>query len=109
LATTFGKYEVVAELYSTPEGSVFSARPLAGTGRDARDVRERGEGREPARELREIRHAVKVFNPKVLDLDELFWESQAFLERARVQQRAADAGKGRWAPVYDSSGRWSRD
>jgi formylglycine-generating enzyme required for sulfatase activity len=97
LAKTFGKYEVVAELYATPEGSVFSARPVgegaARTGAAA--------AAPAARELREVRYAVKVFNPTGLDLDELFWESQSFLERARLQQRTADAGNGHWAPVHE--------
>src|SRR5688500_20374585 len=34
-------------------------------------------------------------------MDELFWESQSFLERARLQQRTADAGNGHWAPVHE--------
>ena len=48
-----------------------------------------------------MRYAVKVYNPTGLDMDELFWESQSFLERARLQQRTADAGNGNWAPVHE--------
>jgi hypothetical protein len=48
-----------------------------------------------------VRYAVKVYNPTGLDMDELFWESQSFLERARLQQRTADAGNGHWAPVHE--------
>src|SRR5678815_4277935 len=106
LAQTFGKYEVVTELYSTPEGSVYSARPV-GSRRpgDAASARPGESAPVPAsrgpRELREVRYAVKVYNPTGLDMDELFWESQSFLERARLQQRTADAGNGNWAPVHE--------
>jgi len=106
LAQTFGKYEVVTELYSTPEGSVYSARPV-GSRRlgDAASARQGESAPVPAsrgaRELREVRYAVKVYNPTGLDMDELFWESQSFLERARLQQRTADAGNGNWAPVHE--------
>ena len=107
MAKTFGKYEVVAELYATPEGSVYSARPVgdarggaAGAAAPGDEGRAHGQRRAP-RELREVRYAVKVYNPTGLDLDELFWESQSFLERARLQQRTADAGNGNWAPVHE--------
>lgn len=78
---TFGKYEVVTELHSTERGSVFSARAAGGG--------------------REIKHAVKTFNASSLDLDEQFWESQSFTERAKVQQRVSESGGKHWAPVYE--------
>lgn len=78
---TFGKYEVVTELHSTERGSVFSARAAGGG--------------------REIKHAVKTFNPSSLDQDEQFWESQSFTERAKVQQRVSQAGGAHWAPVFE--------
>jgi formylglycine-generating enzyme required for sulfatase activity len=78
---TFGKFEVVTELHSGERGSVFSARAAGGG--------------------REIKYAVKTFNPRSLDLDEQFWESQSFTERARVQQRVAEANGSHWAPVYE--------
>lgn len=78
---TFGKYEAVSELHAGDRGAVFSARPAGGG--------------------REIKYAVKTFNPRSLDPDEQFWETQSFQERARVQQRVADAGAQHWAPVYD--------
>jgi formylglycine-generating enzyme required for sulfatase activity len=78
---TFGKFEVVTELHSGERGSVFSARAAGGG--------------------REIKYAVKTFNPQSLDLDEQFWESQSFTERARVQQRVAEANGSHWAPLYE--------
>lgn len=102
MAQTFGKYEVVAELNATAHGSVYSARP-AGAVRpgDGGGLAQGVDAVRAFRELREVRYAVKVYNPTGLDLDELFWESQSFLERARLQQRTADAGNGNWAPVHE--------
>ena len=78
---TFGKFDTVTELHASDRGAVYSARPSGGG--------------------REIKYAVKVFNPRSLELDEQFWETQAFQERARVQQRVADAGHGHWAPIHE--------
>jgi hypothetical protein len=77
---TFGKYEVVTELHSTERTSVFSARAAG---------------------AREIKYAIKTFHPSTLDQDEQFWESQSFTERAKVHQRAAEAGGGHWSAVYE--------
>jgi formylglycine-generating enzyme required for sulfatase activity len=79
---TFGKYEVVTELHSGESGAVFSARAVGGG--------------------REIKYAVKTFNPHTLDLDEQFYESQSFVERARVQQQVSEAGSPHWAPIHDT-------
>jgi formylglycine-generating enzyme required for sulfatase activity len=79
---TFGKYEVVTELHSGESGAVFSARAVGGG--------------------REIKYAVKTFNPHALDLDETFYENQSFAERARVQQQVSEAGSPHWAPIHET-------
>ena len=78
---TFGKFEVVTELHTGERGTVFSARPAGGG--------------------REVKYAVKSFNSHALDSDEQFWETQSFVERAKVQQRVGEAEGSHWAPVYE--------
>ncbi|MBN2271768.1 MAG: SUMF1/EgtB/PvdO family nonheme iron enzyme [Sedimentisphaerales bacterium] len=78
---TLGHYSIEVLLHEKGLNSVYSARSAAKPGKE---------------------FAIKVFRPPS------FWEgeetknqAEAFFDSAKVQQEAAAAGAGHWAPVYD--------
>lgn len=77
----FGRYEVVEELYRTPLAVVSRAK-LDGAG--------------------EGKYVVKVFAPQLVSDAARGPAEEAFLERAAVQQKAAQAARrSHWAPVHE--------
>lgn len=89
---SFGRYEVVDELYRTPFGYVCSAR-LAGTGTNGNG---NGHGRITD-------YLVKIYDPAGAEGQASPGERGAneFLSRARLQQRMATAQAPHWARVHD--------
>lgn len=77
---TFGKYIVVEVVSVTAQGSVSTARPVAGG---------------PST------FAIKQLNAPQADPDEPHWEGQHFLDRARVQRSVVASGGRYWAPIHD--------
>src|SRR5437868_4235438 len=77
---SFGKYIVVDVIGLTPHGSVSTARL----------------GADP-----EPKFVIKQFKAPNADPDEPQWESQGFLDRARVQRSVLASGGRYWAPIYD--------
>jgi hypothetical protein len=77
--TRFGPYEVVEVVSLTASGSVMTAR-LPGRGG---------------------KFAVKFFKSQQTDPDEPQWDSQLFLDRARIQKSVVAAGARYWLPVHD--------
>lgn len=78
---TFGKYLVVDVVSLTDRGRVSTARSVQGG---------------PAH------FAVKQFtSAQAADPDEPRWDSQHFLDRARVQKSVVASGGRYWLPVYD--------
>ena len=75
----FGPYEVVEVMNLTPNGSVMTAR-LPGRGQT---------------------FAVKFFKSQQTDPDEPQWDSQLFLDRARIQKSVIAAGARYWLAVHD--------
>lgn len=79
--TTFGKYLVVDVVSLTASGRVSTARSAQGG---------------PAH------FAVKQFtSAQAADPDEPHWDSQHFLDRARVQKSVVASGGRYWLPIYD--------
>ena len=78
--TKCGPYEVVEVVSLTASGAVMTAR-LPG----------RGGGK----------FAVKQFKSQQTDPDEPQWDSQLFLDRARIQKSVLAAGARYWLPVHD--------
>src|SRR5579884_1348957 len=78
---TYGKYIVVDVISLTPSGSVATARPRDGGP--------------------EATYAIKLFKAPTSDPDEPQWESQSFLDRARVQRSVLAWGGRFWAPIHD--------
>jgi hypothetical protein len=78
--TRFGPYEVVEVVSLTANGSVMTAH-LPGHGPQ--------------------KFAIKFFKSQQTDPDEPQWDSQLFLDRARIQKSVVAAGARYWLPIHD--------
>ena len=77
--TRFGPYEVVEVVTLTPNGSVMTARSPGSA----------------------QTFAIKFFKSQQTDPDEPQWDSQLFLDRARIQKSVVAAGARYWLAVHD--------
>ncbi|HXE56124.1 MAG TPA: hypothetical protein VN541_24070, partial [Tepidisphaeraceae bacterium] len=85
---TFGKYVVVDVVSQGARGSLSTARPVGG-------------GAGGAGAAGYATFAVKQFKLPQVDPDEPHWESQHFLDRARVQRSVVASGGRYWVAIHD--------